>query len=262
MDLSLDGKIALVTGSTKGIGKAIALALAAEGATVVINGRSQQSVDEALASFPKGSHGVAADVGTGEGAAALVKAVEAIGPVDILVNNAGIFEPKEFPEIPDADWTKLFEVNVMSGVRLSRALLPGMIARNWGRIIFIASESAINIPQEMVHYGVSKTAQLGLSRGIAEYTKGTAVTVNAVLPGPTLSEGVEDFVDSLGAQHGQSRTEFEAEFFKTVRPTSLLQRFATTDEVANFVTFLASPRAAAINGAALRVDGGTVKSAF
>jgi NAD(P)-dependent dehydrogenase (short-subunit alcohol dehydrogenase family) len=261
MDLSLSGKRAFISGSTKGIGRAIALALQGEGAEVIINGRTQKSVDAALKGFAPGTKGIAADVGTAAGTQDALAQLEKTGAVDILVNNAGIFEPKPFPDIPDEDWMKTFEVNVMSGVRLTRALLPGMIKRNWGRVIFISSESAINVPAEMVHYGMSKMAQLAVSRGAAEYTKGTRVTVNTVMPGPTRSDGVNDFLESVGRQNNLTPAEMEEEFFSMARPSSLLRRFATVEEVADFVAFVASPRAAAINGAALRVDGGVVKSA-
>jgi NAD(P)-dependent dehydrogenase (short-subunit alcohol dehydrogenase family) len=260
MKIDLSGKTALVTGSTAGIGHAIAKGLAAAGASVVLNGRGQTTVDAAIARLAEavpGSklRGIAADVSTAAGCDALVAALP---EVDILVNNAGIFEPKDFFEIPDADWTRFFEVNVMSGVRLSRAYMPGMLKRDWGRIVFISSESALNVPTEMIHYGTTKTAQLAVSRGLAQLTAGTAVTVNAVLPGPTLSEGVETFVKDLAAQSGQSVEEAAANFVKQFRPTSLLQRLARVDEVANMVVYVASNQASATNGAALRVDGGVI----
>ncbi|MEI9900002.1 MAG: SDR family NAD(P)-dependent oxidoreductase [Hyphomicrobium sp.] len=262
MIIDLNGKTALVTGSTEGIGRAIAKGLAAAGAEVVLNGRKPEKVEAAVAKLvaevPGGKvRGVAGDVGTAEGCAALVAAVP---QVDILVNNAGIFEPKPFFDIPDADWTRFYEVNVMSGVRLSRALLPGMLKRDWGRIVFISSESAIQIPPEMIHYGMTKTAQLAISRGLAEMTAGSGVTVNTVLPGPTRSEGVEDFLAAMAKEAKTSVETMAAEFVKTHRPTSLLQRFATVDEVANMVVYVASPQASATNGAALRVDGGVVRS--
>lgn len=262
MIIDLSGKTALVTGSTEGIGRAIAKELAASGADVILNGRKQEKVDAAVAKLAAEIgggkvRGVAADVGTAEGCAALVAGS---GRVDILINNAGIFAPKPFLEIPDSDWTHFFEVNVMSGVRLSRALLPGMLERNWGRIVFISSESAVQIPPEMVHYGMTKTAQLAISRGLAEMTAGTGVTVNTVLPGPTRSEGVEEFLAAMAKQEGKSVDVAAAEFVKTHRPTSLIQRFATVDEVANMVVYAASPLAAATNGAVLRVDGGVVRS--
>jgi len=262
MDLKLDGKHALVSGSAKGIGQAIAMALAGEGVRVIVNGRSDASIDAAMAeirsSVPEavldGFAGDLADAGT---AAELARRFP---QVDILVNNLGIYEPKPFEEIPDEDWLRLFDINVLSGVRLARAYLPGMKQRNWGRIVFISSESAIQIPTEMIHYGMTKTAQLAISRGLAETCAGTGVTVNAVLPGPTRSAGVEKFVATLGA--GRSFAEFEQEFFRNVRPTSLLKRFAATDEVAHLVTYVCSPLSSATNGAALRVDGGVVKACF
>jgi len=262
MKIDLTGKTALVTGSTSGIGHAAAKGLAAAGAEVLVNGRAQGKVDAAVASITKAVpgakvRGVAADVST---AAGCEKLVAAQPDVDILINNAGIFEPKEFFEIPDEDWSRFFEVNVMSGVRLSRAYLPGMLKRNWGRIVFISSESALNIPAEMIHYGMTKTAQLAVSRGLAEMTRGTAVTVNAVLPGPTMSEGVEAMVKELARQNGQSVAEAASQFVKKFRPTSLLERFATPEEIANMVIYVASKESAATNGAGLRADGGTVNS--
>jgi len=259
MDLQLKGKKALVTGSTAGIGLAIARSLAEEGAALIVNGRTQPRVDAALAQMPKGALGLAADLGTASGCAL---AVERFPEVDILVNNLGIFEPKEFASIPDEDWSRFFEVNVMSGVRLSRHYLPRMKQAGWGRIIFISSESGIQIPAEMVHYGFTKTAQLAISRGLAETTAGTGVTVNAVLPGPTASEGVEEFVGLLAKGQGVSREEFEKEFFRSVRPSSLLRRFERPEEIAALVTFVASPLASATNGAALRADGGVVRAAM
>jgi NAD(P)-dependent dehydrogenase (short-subunit alcohol dehydrogenase family) len=262
MKIDLSGKTALVTGSTSGIGHAIARGLAAAGAAVTINGRSQGKVDAAVAAVAKAAsgakvRGVAADVSTAEGCNALVAALP---EVDILVNNAGIFEPKGFFDIPDEDWSRFFEVNVMSGVRLSRAYMSGMLKRNWGRIVFISSESALNIPKEMIHYGVTKTAQLAVSRGLAEMTRGTAVTVNSVLPGPTMSEGVETFVKDIAKQSGQSVEEAASRFVKQFRPTSLLERFASVDEIANMVIYVASKEASATNGAALRAEGGVVQT--
>jgi NAD(P)-dependent dehydrogenase (short-subunit alcohol dehydrogenase family) len=262
MKIDLKGKTALVTGSTSGIGHAVAKGLAAAGADVVINGRAQGKVDAAVAAIAKvvpGAkvRGVAADVSTAAGCKTLVAAQ---GEVDILINNAGIFEPKEFFQIPDEEWSRFFEVNVMSGVRLSRAYLPGMLKRNWGRIVFISSESALNIPKEMIHYGTTKTAQLAVSRGLAEMTKGTAVTVNSVLPGPTMSEGVETFVKELAKRNGQSVEDAASEFVRQFRPTSLLQRFATVEEIANMVVYVSSKEASATNGAALRAEGGIVQT--
>jgi len=261
MDYQLEGKLAFVTGSTKGIGKATAMLLRREGAEVIIHGRTVESVERARKDLPT-ARGVAGDLGDPAAVSRIINEVKDIGIVDILVNNAGIFEPKKFTEIADEDWLKFFEVNVMSGVRFSRAFLPEMLLRNWGRVIFISSESAINIPEEMIHYGMTKTAQLAISRGLAELTKGTGVTVNAVLPGPTASEGVVDFMKNLAASRGQDVKAAEEEFFKSVRPTSLLQRFEDPVEVAQTVVFVASPLSSAINGAVLRADGGAVKSAF
>src|SRR5246500_2345621 len=260
MNIDLSGKTALVTGSTAGIGYAIAQGLAASGAAVVLNGRKQASVDAAakrLAGEVAGANvrGIGADVSTEAGCKALAAALP---QVDILVNNAGIFEPKDFFEISDADWSRFFEVNVMSGVRLSRAYLKGMLKRNWGRVIFISSESGLNIPTEMIHYGMTKTAQLAVSRGLAKLTRGTAVTVNSVLPGPTMSEGVETFVRDLARQNGQSEAEAAGAFVKQNRPSSLLQRFASVEEIANVVVFVASKQAAVTNGAAVRAEGGIV----
>jgi NAD(P)-dependent dehydrogenase (short-subunit alcohol dehydrogenase family) len=262
MDLKLKNKCALVSGSAKGIGQAIAAALAGEGAMVIVTGRSKASVviaqDEIRKQFPEARlDGFAGDLAD---AAAVVELVGRFPTVDILVNNLGIYEPKPFEEIPDEDWLRFFEINVMSGVRLARAYLPQMKERNWGRIVFISSESGIQIPTEMIHYGMTKTAQLAVSRGLAETCAGTGVTVNAVLPGPTRSAGVEEFVSRLSA--GKPFEEFEREFFKNIRPTSLLKRFAAPEEVASLVAFLCSPLSSATNGAALRVDGGVVKSCF
>lgn len=257
MNIDLSGKTALVTGSTSGIGHAIAKGFAEAGANVLVNGRTQSRVDEAVAKLSSVgmARGIAADVSTAEGCKALLAAVP---DVDILVNNTGIFEPKDFFEIPDEDWNRFFNVNVMSGIRLSRGYMPGMLKRDWGRIVFIASESALMIPKEMIHYGMTKTAQLAISRGLAELTRGTAVTVNAVMPGPTMSEGVETFVQDLAKQNGQSVDTAAANFIREHRPTSLIQRFASVDEIANMVVYVASKQASATNGAALRAEGGLV----
>jgi NAD(P)-dependent dehydrogenase (short-subunit alcohol dehydrogenase family) len=262
MELQLEKKTAFVTGSTAGIGYAIAEVLVREGAHVIINGRTQARVDQALAnlsrSAPRGSRtGLAADLGTAKGVA---HAVQQFPDVDILVNNVGIFEPVPFEQIPDESWMRLFEVNVMSGVRLSRHYLPRMKERNWGRIVFISSESAVQIPAEMIHYGMTKTAQLAIARGLAETTVGTNVTVNSVLAGPTASEGAIAFVDQLASQQNTDRAAFEKEFFRSARPSSLLKRFAEPSEVAALVAFICSPISSATNGAALRADGGVVRS--
>lgn len=262
MDLKLTDKLALVSGSTAGIGFAIASALAAEGARVIVNGRSEARVSEAIAKLCGKSpsaklEAFAGDLSTETAAAELARRFP---EVEILVNNLGIFEPKPFAEIPDEDWRRFFEINVLSGVRLSRLYLPGMKRRNWGRIIFISSESGVQIPDEMIHYGMTKTAQIAVARGLAELCAGTGVTVNSVLPGPTRSEGVDEFVNKLSG--GKPFAEFEKEFFANVRPTSLIKRFASVDEVASLVAYVASPLSSATTGAALRVDGGVVKSAF
>ena len=261
MDLRLDGKRALVTGSTAGIGYAIAEGLAQEGAEVIVNGRSAERVVEAVGAINHTTStraiGIAADLGSAYGVTRLVKEV---GRVDILVNNVGVFAPVPFTDISDEAWQEIFDINVMSGVRLSRALVHGMVERKWGRIIFISSESGVQIPAEMVHYGVTKTAQLALSRGIAESVAGTGVTVNAVLPGPTRSEGVEEFVGKLADNQGADLADFKRDFVKTMRPSSLIGRFAETKEVANLVVFLCGEGSAAITGASLRVDGGVVRS--
>src|SRR6202140_5460429 len=262
MNIDLKGKTALVTGATSGIGHAIVKGLAVAGANVVVNGRTQGKVDTAVAAVAKAAPGskiagVAADVSTAAGCDTLV---EMLPDVDILINNAGIFEPKGFFDIADDDWSRFFEVNVMSGVRLSRAYMKGMLKRNWGRIVFISSESALNIPREMIHYGMTKTAQLAVSRGLAEMTRGTAVTVNSVLPGPTMSEGVETFIKDLAKHNGVSVEEATKQFFQQQRPTSLLQRFATVEEIANLVVYVASKQSSATNGAALRAEGGIVQT--
>jgi NAD(P)-dependent dehydrogenase (short-subunit alcohol dehydrogenase family) len=261
MDLQLKGQTALVTGGTAGIGLAIARALAVEGAEVTITGRSQAKLNEAIGELGKSSPtpvaGLAADAGTADGTARIISALPS---VDILVNNLGIYESKDFSEISDADWQHLFDVNVMSGVRLSRAYLPGMLSRDKGRIIFIASESALAIPTDMIHYGMTKTAQLAVSRGLAQLTRGTRVTVNAVMPGPTQSEGIEAFLRSRASDPSAPIKDIEAEFFATARPASILQRMLGADEVANLVAYLASPRSSATNGAALRAEGGLVNT--
>jgi NAD(P)-dependent dehydrogenase (short-subunit alcohol dehydrogenase family) len=262
MDLGLAGKTVFISGSTAGIGYATARQFAREGAAVILNGRVEDRVTKAVAvikaEIPNASvRGIAADISTVEG---IQKIAAAAPSVDVLINNAGIFEPKSFDQITDPEWLRFFETNVMSGVRLSRQYLPGMLQRNWGRIVFISSESAIQIPVEMIHYGVTKTAQLALARGLAEGTRGTGVTVNSVLPGPTGSEGVADFVASLAKQRGITLGQMEKEFFATARPSSLLGRFATPQEVANLIVYTASVAASATNGSSLRVDGGVVRS--
>jgi NAD(P)-dependent dehydrogenase (short-subunit alcohol dehydrogenase family) len=262
MDLKLTGKIALVTGSTAGIGLAIAKSLATEGAHVYVNGRTKERVDAAMAEIR--SHATAAkvdsivaDFSSSSGAEAVIAKLPV---VDVLVNNVGVFEPKPFVEIPDAEWFRFFEINVMSGVRLTRHYLAGMLKKNWGRILFISSESGVQIPAEMVHYGMTKTAQIAVARGIAESVAGTGVTVNSILAGPTESEGVGGFVDAMAKQQNKSKQEVEKEFFEHVRPSSLLKRFATVDEVAAMVTYVASELSSATNGSALRVDGGVVRA--
>jgi NAD(P)-dependent dehydrogenase (short-subunit alcohol dehydrogenase family) len=263
MDLQLKNKLALITGSTAGFGYAIAKQLAAEGAQVVVNGRTAERVDAAVESIinetgNKDVKGLIADFAKPEQIAQLINDLP---EVDILINNVAVFEPKAFNDITDEDWLKFYEVNVLSGIRLSRAYFSKMLEKNWGRIIFISSESALQIPAEMIHYGMTKTAQLAVSRGLAELTKGTAVTVNSVLPGPTASEGVGGFIENLAKDQQKSIDEVKEEFFKTMRPTSLIQRFLETDEIASMVTYLCSPLAAATNGAAIRADGGLLLSA-
>ena len=257
MDYQLKDKKVFISGSTKGIGLATAKTLAKEGAEVDVNGRSQESIDQAISNIISEINsakisGIACDFSKKDEVDSLI---EKLGKVDILINNVGIFNPKDFFEIPDEEWKDFYEVNVLSGVRLSKALLPKMLAQDWGRIIFISSESGLNIPVEMIHYGMTKTAQLSISRGIAEITKGTNVTVNSVLPGPTYSEGVKDMVDA----ENNDKKEIENEFFETQRPSSLIQRFADPQEVANMIAYVASPLSSATNGASLRVDGGVVK---
>jgi NAD(P)-dependent dehydrogenase (short-subunit alcohol dehydrogenase family) len=264
MEFGLKGKSAVVSGSTAGIGFAIAAAIAAEGAQVIVNGRTEARVTAALQSIRQRVknaevRGVPADLGTAQGVAAFLQQVP---EADILVNNLGIFEIKPFLEIPDSDWLRFFQVNVLSGVRLSRHYLRGMLKKNWGRVIFISSESAQQIPVEMIHYGMTKTAQVAIARGLAESVAGTGVTVNSVLAGPTASEGAGAFVESMAREQGVTKAEFEKQFFSTVRPSSLLKRFETTEEVAAVVAFLASAHATAINGSAVRAEGGVVQSIF
>jgi NAD(P)-dependent dehydrogenase (short-subunit alcohol dehydrogenase family) len=263
LDLQLRDRLALVSGSTAGIGYAIAAQLVREGARVIVNGRTQAAVDGAVEQLKREAgpsvEGFAGDLSLSAPAEGVVRAYPGI---EILVNNLGIFEAKPFESIPDEDWRRFFEVNVLSGVRLARLCLPSMRRRDWGRIIFISSESGIQIPAEMVHYGTTKTAQLAVSRGLAETLAGTGITVNCVLPGPTRSRGVGDFVDSLAKSEGKTFQEFEREFFIKARPTSLIKRFAAPEEVATLVAYVASPLASATTGAALRADGGVVKSAF
>lgn len=264
MDLGIAGKTALVTGSTAGIGFAIARSLAHEGAKIILNGRSAGRVDAARAELLRDLpdavvEGIVADLGTGAGCTALAAAAPR---VDILVNNVGIFEPKPFEAIPDEDWQRMFEVNVMSGVRLSRHYLEGMRAAAWGRILFISSESGVQIPEEMIHYGMTKTAQIAVARGLAEACKGTPITVNSLLVGPTRSEGVGVFVKDLAAQRGMSEAEMEQDFFSNARPSSLLQRFISVDEVASMATYLCSAAASATTGAPVRVDGGVIRAAL
>ena len=262
MDLGLASRTVLVTGSTAGIGYAAAQRFAAEGARVIINGRSQERVDRALDALraeARGAtlEGVAADVSTAAGCQALI---DRVSDVDVLINNAGVFAPRAFEDITDAEWSAFFETNVMSGVRLARHYMRGMLARNWGRIVFVSSESGLQIPVEMIHYGTTKTAQLAVSRGLAERVRGTGVTVNSVLPGPTASEGVATFVRDLATHQGISPAEMEKQFFATARPTSLLGRFETPDEIASVIVFVASAAASAITGTSLRADGGVVRS--
>ena len=262
MDLQIKNKTAFISGSTAGIGYAIAENFLKEGATVIINGRSQESVNAAIDQLKQATGcsnvtGIAADFSN---VAEVNHLISALPTVDILVNNAGIFEPKAFEEISDDDWFRFFEVNVMSGIRLSRHLFPKMLANNWGRIIFISSESAVFIPDEMIHYGMTKTAQLGVSRGLAELSKGTNVTVNSILPGPTKSKGVGGFIEDLAKKGNISVAEVEEDFFKNMRPTSLIQRFLDVSEIANAVAFYASPLASGTNGAAIRVEGGLIRS--
>jgi NAD(P)-dependent dehydrogenase (short-subunit alcohol dehydrogenase family) len=264
MNLGLQGKVAVVSGSTAGIGLAIATALAAEGAKVVVNGRTQARVDAARKTIQQRVSGadllgVAADLGT---AAGVQQFLQQAPGADVLVNNLGIFEVKPFADIPDADWLRFFEVNVLSGVRLARAYLPAMLKKKWGRIIFISSESAQHIPAEMIHYGMTKTAQVAVARGLAESFAGTGITVNSILAGPTASEGAGKFIEDMAKQQNVSVAEIERQFFASARPSSLLKRFETPEEVAAVVAFVAGAQSVAINGAAVRADGGVVRSIF
>jgi NAD(P)-dependent dehydrogenase (short-subunit alcohol dehydrogenase family) len=264
MNLDIENKKAFISGSTSGIGFAIARQLLKEGAEVIINGRTEENIDKALeklkAEIPNAKvSGIASDYAKVDSVNHLISGLK---DIDILINNVGIYEPADFVHITDEDWYRFFEVNLMSGIRLSRSIFPDMLKKNWGRIIFITSESASNIPDEMIHYGVSKAALHAVSRGLAELTKNTHVTVNTIMPGPTASEGVEGFFNKLALEQNISYEEVEKNFFKNMRPSSLLQRFATTEEVANLVTYVASPLSSATNGASLRVDGGVVKTIF
>ena len=264
MNLGLQGKLAVVSGSTAGIGLAIATALASEGARVIINGRTEERVSAALEKIrervPSADlRGVAADLGSASGVEAFLKKAP---DADVLINNLGIFDLKPFLEIPDEEWLRFFEVNVLSGVRLTRKYLPAMLKKNWGRVIFISSESAQNIPTEMVHYGMTKTAQVAIARGLAQSVAGTGVTVNSILVGPTESEGAGTFLDNMAKQQNISKAEMEKLFFEKARPSSLLRRFETPDEVAALVAFVASTQALVINGAAVRGEGGVVSSIF
>jgi len=257
MDLGLRNKRALVTGSTAGIGFAIAKLLAREGAFVYVNGRTEERVNKAVSEIEGKVDGVAADLTTKEGNEKLFARVK---DLDIVVNNLGIFAATPFLEIPDSEWMRFFEANVLSGVRVTRHYLPAMLERKWGRVIFVSSESALQIPAEMVHYGVTKTAQIAVARGIAESFPASGVSVNSVLVGPTESEGVSTFVEGLASQQGKSKEDIARDFFEHTRPTSLLKRFETHEEVAAMVVFLCSEAASATTGSAIRVDGGVVKS--
>lgn len=260
MNLELEQKLAVITGSTAGIGRAIAAGLAAEGAKVVVNGRSRERAEQVAREIsPSGrAYAVAADLSTPEGVTTLIDGAREIAPIDILVNNFGIFEPKPFAEVTDDEWQKFFNLNVLSAIRCSRAVMEEMRQKGWGRILFISSESGINIPQEMIHYGMTKTALLAISRGLAKDLADTGVTVNALLPGPTWTEGVSELVNKMADKEGRSLEKAKADFFKTARPGSLIQRFAAPEEVANHAVYLCSPRASATTGAAHRVEGGVV----
>jgi len=264
MDLKLTGKLAVITGSTAGIGRAIAETLAAQGAKVIINGRTQDKVERVAQeiSAQGQAFGVAADLSSAEGVRQLVEGAQKIGPIDILVNNYGIFEPKSFEEVTDDDWLRFFNLNVLSAIRCSRAVMGGMRARGWGRILFVSSESGINIPAEMVHYGMTKTALLSVRRGLAKVLAGSSVTVNALLPGPTWIEGVSEFIGKLARERNQTMEAYQEAFFETARPGSLIKRFASPEEVAFLAACLCSPRAGAITGSAHRVDGGIVDTCF
>jgi len=264
MDLKIKGRLALVTGSTQGIGRAVASTLSAEGARVIINGRDPVRLKDTVATLARHgeAYGVAADLATADGATKLLDAVGAIGSVDILVNNVGYFEVREFGDISDQDWLDMFELNVMSGVRLSRALLPGMLERNVGRIVFVASDQSAKPNLSMAHYAMSKAAQVSIARSLAELTKGTRVTVNSVLVAPTWSEGVETFLASMASGAGKTVDEMRTAYFEGPGRSSLLQRWATPQEIAAQIAFLCSEQASAINGAAQRVDGGIIRSLF
>ena len=264
MDLEIKGRLALVTGSTMGIGRAVAEALAAEGARVIVNGRNEATVKDAVSALSRhgAAHGIAADLATAAGARKVLDAAARIGPVDILVNNVGFFEVKDFTAISDRDWLDMFELNVMSGVRLSRALLPGMLERNWGRIVFIASDQSAKPNPGMAHYAMSKAAQVSIARSLAELTRGTRVTVNSALVAPTWSEGVEAFLEKIAPGLGKTVDEMRTAYFETTGASSLLQRWAEPEEIAAQIAFLCSERASAINGAAQRVDGGIIRSLF
>jgi NAD(P)-dependent dehydrogenase (short-subunit alcohol dehydrogenase family) len=264
MDLGFKGKTAVVTGSTAGIGLAIANTLAEEGARVIVNGRTEARVNAALGKLRQRLknaelRGIAADLGTSAGVQSFVNQVS---DADVLVNNLGIFEPKPFAEISDADWIRFFEVNILSGVRLTRHYLPAMLKKNWGRVVFISSESAQQIPAEMIHYGMTKTAQVAIARGLAESVAGTGVTVNSILVGPTASEGVGGFLEDMAMQQGVTKAEIEKQFFSSGRPSSLLKRFETPEEVAAVVAFVASAQAITMNGSAVRAEGGVIRSVF